>query len=287
MRLLAAGLALATVAAGTAAGAAAPPRHGEEIGRSAQGRALRAVRIGPADAPTRVLVVGCIHGNECAGTAVTRRLRAIPPPAGTSVWVIDDLNPDGRARGTRQNARGVDLNRNFPRGWRAQGSPGSTYYSGPRPLSEPEAGAVARLIVRIRPAVTVWYHQHLRIVVRTGGDVGLAAPLRAAGGASPAPPAQLPGDGRALAEPPHSWHHRLRGRAPGGPPLRGRGAAPRARGAGPRPAGRRALRRGRAGETSTAAGEGGVGRMGRGGLADNHDREAVIGHPPRPAETPG
>jgi protein MpaA len=170
VRLLAAGLALAIAAT---ASAASPPRHGEGIGHSAQGRALSAVRIGPADAPTRLLVVGCIHGNECAGTAVTRRLRAITPPAGTSVWLIDDLNPDGRARGTRQNARGVDLNRNFPRGWRAQGSPGSTYYAGPRPLSEPEARAVVRLIIRIRPAVTVWYHQHLRIVVRAGGDVGL------------------------------------------------------------------------------------------------------------------
>lgn len=173
MRRLVAGLALATVVAASAVAAAAPRRHGEAIGRSAEGRGLRVVRIGPADAPVRVLVVGCIHGNECAGTAVTRRLRAISPPPGASVWVIDDLNPDGRARGTRQNGRGVDLNRNFPRGWRAQGHPGSTYYSGPRPLSEPEARAVARLIVRVRPAVTVWYHQHLRIVVRTGGDVRL------------------------------------------------------------------------------------------------------------------
>ena len=165
---LAVGLALATAAA-----VPPPARHGESFGRSAEGRTLRAVRIGPADAPTRVLVVGCVHGNECAGTAVTRRLRAGPLPAGVAVWVIDDLNPDGRARDVRQNARGVDLNRNFPRGWRAQGSPGSTYYSGPRPLSEPESRAVARLIVRIRPAVTVWYHQHMRIVVRTGGDVSL------------------------------------------------------------------------------------------------------------------
>jgi protein MpaA len=165
---LAVGLALAAAAA-----APAPARHGESFGRSVDGRTLRAVRIGPADAATRVLVVGCVHGNECAGTAVTRRLRAGPLPAGVAVWVIDDLNPDGRARGVRQNARGVDLNRNFPRGWRAQGSPGSTYYSGPRALSEPESRAVARLIVRLRPAVTVWYHQHMRIVVRTGGDVGL------------------------------------------------------------------------------------------------------------------
>lgn len=123
----------------------------------------------------RVLVVGAIHGNETAGRAVIARLRAAPPrlPAAVSLWLIDDLNPDGTAAGTRQNARGVDLNRNFPDRWRAQGVPGDTFHSGPRPLSEPESRRAAAFIARLRPAVTVWYHQRMRLV-----DVGTVADRR-------------------------------------------------------------------------------------------------------------
>ena len=123
----------------------------------------------------RVLVVGAIHGNETAGRAIVARLRnqASALPGGVALWLVDDMNPDGTAVGTRQNARGVDLNRNFPDGWRRQGSPGDTFHSGPRPLSEPEARRAARLIDRLRPTVTIWYHQALALV-----DLGTVADRR-------------------------------------------------------------------------------------------------------------
>jgi N-acetylmuramoyl-L-alanine amidase len=110
-----------------------------------------------------VLVVGSIHGNETAGHAVIRRLRAMGPAAGIRLWTVRTVNPDGVAAGTRGNARGVDLNRNFPHRWR----PG--YHSGPQPLSEPESRAVRRLVRRIRPDVTIWYHQPLREVDLSSG----------------------------------------------------------------------------------------------------------------------
>ncbi len=145
----------------------------ETIGRSVQGRPIRAVRVGDPRAPVRVLVVGEIHGTERAGRAVTRRLRRARPPRGVELWLVDELNPDGAAAGTRQNARGVDLNRNFSFGWRAIGKPYDTYHSGPRPLSEPESRAAAELIRRIRPRVTLYYHQMLALVDRGGGDRAL------------------------------------------------------------------------------------------------------------------
>ena len=67
-----------------------------------------------------MLVIGSIHGNETAGHAVIARLRAATPPAGVRLLLVRTANPDGVAAGTRQNARGVDLNRNFPRHWRAR-----------------------------------------------------------------------------------------------------------------------------------------------------------------------
>jgi protein MpaA len=108
--------------------------------------------------------VGEIHGDEPAGTAVTRALRKVTPPAGIELLVLDDANPDGRAASTRGNAHGVDLNRSFPWGWRPLGPPGNLYYAGPRPSSEPETRAIEALVLRERPSVTIWYHQHLDLV---------------------------------------------------------------------------------------------------------------------------
>jgi beta-N-acetylhexosaminidase len=123
--------------------------------------------------PVDVLVVGSIHGNEVAGHAVIRRLRALTSPAGVRIWTLRSANPDGVARGSRQNARGVDLNRNFPHRWRALGRPFDTFHSGAAALSEPEARAVRRLVRSVRPDITVWYHQSLRLV-----DVGSGAEPR-------------------------------------------------------------------------------------------------------------
>jgi hypothetical protein len=139
------------------------------FGHSAEGRPLTATPVG--EGPVKVLVVGAIHGNETAGRAVVRRLRRARPPAGVQLWLAGSANPDGERRGTRQNARGVDLNRNFARRWRGGGSPFDTYFPGRRAFSEPESRAVRRLVRRIRPDVTVWYHQHLRLVnLSTGAD---------------------------------------------------------------------------------------------------------------------
>jgi murein endopeptidase len=138
------------------------PQRGVRIGRSARGQPIRAFRAGDTTSRTRALVVGCIHGNECAGTAVTRILARSSPSV--DLWVVSNLNPDGFALGRRQNGRGVDLNRNFPSEWRAGGRPWDPEYPGPRPLSEPETRAAARLIRRIKPSVTIWFHQPQALV---------------------------------------------------------------------------------------------------------------------------
>jgi murein peptide amidase A len=143
------------------------------VGHSVRGRAITAVAIGDPDAARRLLVVGCIHGDESAGTAIARRLVSGAVPTESLLWVIEDLNPDGVAAGTRQNADGVDLNRNFPWRWRRLGRRGYAQYSGPRPLSEPESRIAHALKLRVRPRITIWFHQPLGLVDESGGDVGV------------------------------------------------------------------------------------------------------------------
>ena len=134
------------------------------LGYSVRHRLIIAIQLGDPDSPRRALVVGCIHGSEPAGIAIATALARGSPPAQADLWIVPDLNPDGVAAGTRQNAHGVDLNRNFPVRWRPLGPPGGLFYAGPRPLSEPESRAAARLIARIRPALAIWYHQALNVV---------------------------------------------------------------------------------------------------------------------------
>jgi murein peptide amidase A len=142
-------------------------------GHSVRGRPIRLVERGDETSSRVVLVVGCIHGNECAGLAVTRRL-VRSSPARFRLLVVPNLNPDGYAAGTRQNARGVDLNRNFRARWRARGSPWDPEYPGPRPFSEPETRLARRLVLRERPDVTIWYHQP-QALVRAWGRSRAAA----------------------------------------------------------------------------------------------------------------
>jgi N-acetylmuramoyl-L-alanine amidase len=174
MSILASALLVAAGLASQQAEAAVPQpvtaAQREVIGRSAEGRPIRALRIGSPRARVEVLVVGAVHGNEPAGRAVVERLRGSRPPRGTALWLIEDANPDGSAAGTRHNAGGVDLNRNFPYRWRPQDG---VYESGPGPASEPETQAIMRFVERERPRVTLWYHQALRMVVKSTGDAVL------------------------------------------------------------------------------------------------------------------
>ena len=148
--------------------AATVPPH--LLGRSTNGRLLVAYELGDAAAARKVLVVGCIHGDECAGTAVVERLRRLGPLDGVDLWLVPDLNPDGHAAGARGNAHGVDLNRNFPYRWRRLGG---VHYAGAAPASERETKVAMSLIRRLRPKLTIWFHQHLNMVVLTSGNIGL------------------------------------------------------------------------------------------------------------------
>jgi hypothetical protein len=128
------------------------------LGRSAEGRPIEAIEVGDRSAKQKVLVIGCTHGDECAGIPIAKRL-VRSSPRGVDLWVVPNLNPDGYARRTRKNAGGVNLNRNFDWQWESGASAlNNGEYRGKRPFSERETRFARDLIRRIHPAITVWYY---------------------------------------------------------------------------------------------------------------------------------
>jgi len=160
------------------------------LGRSVDGHTITAVETGDPDTQRKTLVVGCIHGNERAGIAIAKRLISTGLPSETDLWIVTNLNPDGAAAVTCGNAHGVDLNRNFRWNWQRRSG---TYYSGPRPLSEPETRIAYRLIEHVRPSVSIWLHQHLDLVDDSTGNRSLEQRFARTSGLRLAPLTPEPG----------------------------------------------------------------------------------------------
>jgi murein peptide amidase A len=128
------------------------------IGHTVKGRPIRAWHLGDPASPVKAVFIGAIHGNEASPSRILEDLRDGAPVTGADIWVVPYLNRDGYARHTRKNARGVDLNRNFPVRWIRQHG---TYDSGRRRASEPETRATMRFLEAVRPAYVVGFHQPL------------------------------------------------------------------------------------------------------------------------------
>jgi protein MpaA len=127
------------------------------VGHSVRGRAIMAYRLGEPG-KRRVVLISSMHGDEQDTRQILRALTKGRAIRGIDLWVVPTYNPDGMARHTRKNARGVDLNRNFPYRWRdLDGS----YESGPRPRSEPETRAMMRFLRDVRPSRILSFHQPL------------------------------------------------------------------------------------------------------------------------------
>ncbi|WP_210502720.1 M14 family zinc carboxypeptidase [Nocardioides xinjiangensis] len=127
------------------------------IGHSVAGRPVRAWRLGEPG-KRRVVLVSTMHGDEPATRRILEALRDGRPVRGIDLWVVPTYNPDGLARGTRRNARGVDLNRNFPHRW---ADLDGSHESGPRPGSEPETRAMMAFLRQVDPRRVISFHQPL------------------------------------------------------------------------------------------------------------------------------
>lgn len=134
-------------------------------------------RAGGAAEPLRVLVVGAMHGDELTSAAlalrwVTLAERQVGDASSTLPmhWrFIPILNPDGllARQPTRVNARGVDLNRNFPTPnwerdapiyWEKRTRRDPRRWPGPEPLSEPESRFLYDQMEQFAPDLVVSIH---------------------------------------------------------------------------------------------------------------------------------
>ena len=141
------------------------------IGLSREGRPLTASTMGSG--PLRIYLVGGIHGDEPEGRIGLPLLRQSLSASGSdgrsladriTLRLLDDMNPDGTYAGTRTNAAGIDLNRNWPAAnFRAAPMSGGVVRgSGPVPLSEPESAAAHADILAFAPDVILVLHSSPR-----------------------------------------------------------------------------------------------------------------------------
>lgn len=148
---------------------AAPVLAPNTLGTSVEGRPLQAETFGTGD--RRIYLIGGIHGDERGGIENAERIAlwlASQPPRGVTVRYLTDLNPDGTAARRRENAHGIDLNRNWPA---RNFTPAAE--RGPAPLSEPEAAAVYRDVIAFAPDVVLVLH-----AARRGPFVNFDGPAR-------------------------------------------------------------------------------------------------------------
>lgn len=166
----------------------------QSAGTSLQGRDIPAIRItAPGDASNRpvVFINGGQHAREWISPAVvtyiTERLledygsnpRVTELLDSAEVVIVPVANPDGYVytwtgqrlwRKNRRGSYGVDLNRNWAKGWGGPGSSGNTgseTYRGTAAFSEPETASIRDYILAdgSRVIASIDYHSYSQLIL--------------------------------------------------------------------------------------------------------------------------
>ncbi len=144
-----------------------------DLGHSVQGRSIWGLKI--TDNPTveedepEVRVCGVHHGNEYMGAELSLLLaQYLTDNYGTNttvtslvdtreIWVIPMVNPDGREMSQRENAHGVDLNRDYGYMWGGWGGSSA-------PFSQPETQVIRANALANPFVLSLSYHTSAEIV---------------------------------------------------------------------------------------------------------------------------
>lgn len=152
---------------------------------SVLGRPLAMKEYPPTDQKEplgRILVIGGIHGDEYSSVSVVFKWMDILNihHSGLFHWHFLPLtNPDGLLRddSQRQNARGVDLNRNFPSAdwaqlahsyWQSRTDSDPRRYPGPWAASEPETQLLVQEIRSFDPDIIISMHAPYGLIDHDG-----------------------------------------------------------------------------------------------------------------------
>lgn len=138
------------------------------IGESVEGRPLHLIRIGDPKAPATsrksptLLLISTQHGNEPASRetmlitlrdlAFTNDPVLVEQMRDRQILIVPTANPDGRHANTRENAAGVDTNRD---------------HIG---LTQPETQAIHAAVRDWDPDVVVDHHEYYKLVVPTATE---------------------------------------------------------------------------------------------------------------------
>ena len=145
-------------------------RHeARQYGKSVKGTDLE--YYGPQAGPVDILIMASMHGDEVETTVVLSEAMRRVPVSDLKNPVILGVNPDGILNGTRCNAKGVDLNRNWPA---ANWTPDPVRYKahgqviqdiklspGESPGSEAETLSLMKLVQQLQPRIIVSLHAPL------------------------------------------------------------------------------------------------------------------------------
>lgn len=124
-----------------------------------------------------VLIIGVFHGDEPQGKYLIEKY--FDNYKYNNLLFIPCLNPDGLQNGTRTNANGVDLNRNFPTSNWGEDTSGAgenpkDYYCGKSPASEIETQFVIDIIEKYHPKLILTLHAPYKIVNYDGPATEIA-----------------------------------------------------------------------------------------------------------------
>ncbi len=143
---------------------------------STEGRPIQhADSTSPDARGKRILVLGMIHGDEpLAGEMALEWEARLQGIEHRNSWrVVPMLNPDGLKRKTRQNANGVDLNRNFPtrdweteavKFWKKTSKEDPRRFPGATGGSEAETKCILAHIKDFKPDFVVSVHTPYRVL---------------------------------------------------------------------------------------------------------------------------